>query len=133
MQTTHGLTFTAGYYWNQNDPARDFARRFFARRKMMPSKNHALIYTAVTQYLRAVEAVGTDDAVAVNRAMRERPFSFFGKPATIRGDGRVLYDETLWRVKTPPESKEPWDYYTELRTIPASDAFLPPNREACGG
>src|SRR4051794_22677150 len=78
LPTTQGLEFTAGYYWNQDDAARSFARRFFAQQKMMPSKNHALIYTAVTQYLRAVDAAGTDEAVAVNRAMRERPFSFFG-------------------------------------------------------
>ena len=99
----------------------------------MPSKNHALIYTAVTQYLHAVDAAGTDEAVAVNRAMRERPFNFFGKPASIRGDGRVLFDETLWRIKKPEESKEPWDYYAPVRTIPAADAFLPANGEACGG
>jgi branched-chain amino acid transport system substrate-binding protein len=133
LPTTQGLTFTAGYYWNQDDPARAFARRFFAQQKMMPSKNHALIYTAVTQYLHAVDAAGTDEAVAVNRAMRERPFNFFGKPASIRGDGRVLFDETLWRIKKPEESKEPWDYYAPVRTIPAADAFLPANGEACGG
>ena len=132
LAATQGLTFTAGYYWNQNDAARDFGRRFFARQNMMPSKNHALIYTAVTQYLRAAEAAGTDEAVAVNRAMRAAPFSFFGKDATIRGDGRVLYDEALWRVKRPDESKEAWDDYVLVRTIPVADAFLPPNKEACG-
>lgn len=133
LPATQGLEFTAGYYWNQDEPSRSFARRFFAQQKMMPSKNHALIYTAVTQFLRAVDAAGTDEAVAVNRAMRDRPFNFFGKPATIRADGRVLYDETLWQVKKPGESTEPWDYYAPVRTIPAADAFLPPNREACGG
>jgi len=133
LPTTHGLTFTAGYYWDQDDPARAFARRFFAQQKMMPSKNHALIYTAVTQYLGAIDAAGTDEAVAVNRAMRERPFNFFGKPASIRGDGRVLFDVTLWRIKKPEESREPWDYYAPVRNIPAADAFLPANREACGG
>ncbi|MBC7801287.1 MAG: hypothetical protein H7Z10_11750 [Gemmatimonadaceae bacterium] len=65
--------------------------------------------------------------------MRDRPVDYFGKPATVRGDGRVLYDLTLWRVKAPGESKAPWDYYAPVRTIPAADAFLPPNREACGG
>ncbi len=133
LPTAQGLTFTASYYWDQNDEARAFARRFFEKMHMMPSKNHALIYTAVTQFLRAVDAAGTDDAVAVNRAMRDRPFSYFGRPATIRGDGRVLFDTMVWKVKTPAESKEPWDYYAPVRLIPAADAFLPPNREACGG
>jgi len=133
LAATQGYTFTEGFYWNQNDEARAFAKRFFAARGAMPSKNHAEIYTAVTHYLRAVEAVGTDEAVAVNRAMRERPLDYFGHPATVRSDGRVLFEVTLWQVKTPAESKEPWDFYIPVRTIPATEAFLPINREACGG
>ena len=133
LDAAQGFTFTEGFYWNQNESSRSFARRFFQQMQMMPSKNHAEIYTAVLHYLRAVEAAGTDEAVAVNRAMRERPLDYFGKPATVRSDGRVLYDVTLWRVKTPAESSGPWDYYTPVRTIPAAEAFLPPNREACGG
>ena len=133
LAATQGYTFTEGFYWNQNEVARAFAQRFFSIRQAMPSKNHAEIYTAVTHYLRAIEAAGTDEAVAVNRAMRERPLSYFGHPATVRSDGRVLFDVELWQVKTPAESKEPWDYYTPVRTIPAAEAFLPINREACGG
>ena len=133
LEAAQNFTLTSGFYWEQNEDSRAFAQRFLARQGVMPSKNHALIYTAVTQYLRAIDAAGTDDAVAVNRAMRERPFSFFGRPASIRGDGRVLFDVTLWRVKMPEESKAPWDFYAPVRTIPANDAFLPPNREACGG
>ncbi len=133
LPAVQGYSFTEGFYWDQSDAARAFARRFFAVQKMMPSKNHAEIYTAVTHYLRAVDTAGTDEAVAVNRAMRERPLDYFGKPATVRSDGRVLYDVTLWRVKAPAESKEPWDYYAPVRTIPAADAFLPLNKEACGG
>lgn len=132
LAATQGLTFTAGYYWNQNDASRAFARRFFAQQHMMPSKNHALIYAAVTQYLRAVDAAGTDEAVAVNKAMRARPFDFFGKPATVRVDGRVLYEESLWRVKKPGESTEPWDDYALVRTVPAAAAFLPAVA-GCGG
>lgn len=133
LPATQGYTFTEGFYWNQNQVARAFAERFYAIRQAMPSKNHAEIYTAVTHYLRAIEAAGTDEAVAVNRAMRERPLDYFGHPATVRSDGRVLFDVELWQVKTPAESKEPWDYYTPVRTIPAAEAFLPINREACGG
>ena len=133
LPAVQGYTFTEGFYWNQSDASRAFARRFFAERRAMPSKNHAEIYTAVTHFLRAVNAAGTDEAVAVNRAMRERPLDYFGKPASVRGDGRVMYDVTLWRVKAPGESREPWDYYNPVRTIPAAEAFLPVNREVCGG
>ena len=133
LPAAQGFSFTAGFYWDQNDASRAFARRFFAVQKAMPSKNHAEVYTAVTHYLRAIDATGTDDAVAVNRAMRDRPLDYFGNPAMVRADGRVLYDVTLWRVKAPSESSGPWDYYAPVRTIPAAEAFLPMNREACGG
>ncbi len=132
LQTAQGLIFTSGFYWDQNEPARQFSRRFFARRRMMPSKNHALVYTAVTHYLRSLKRAGTDEAVAANRAMRAAGFDFFGKPATVRHDGRVLYEEALWRVKSPQESTKPWDDYALVRTIPINEAFLPPSR-ACGG
>jgi branched-chain amino acid transport system substrate-binding protein len=96
----------------------------------MPTKNHAEIYTAVLHYLRAIDAAGTDEAVAANKMMRRMPVDYFGRPATVRADGRVLYDLTLYRVKTPAESKGPWDYYAPVRTVPMNEAFLPMN-EAC--
>ena len=71
------------------------------------------------------------DAVAANKAMRDTPVAFFGRPATLRADGRLLYDPVLYRVKKPTESKAPWDYYEAVRTIPQNEAFLPMN-PACG-
>ncbi len=132
LNTAQGLHVTAGFYWDQNDKARAFARRFFDKRKMMPSKNHAEIYTAVLHYLQAIDKAGTDEAVAVNKAMRAAPVDYFGRSATLRGDGRVLYDLTLYRVKKPADSKAPWDYYEKVRDIPAAEAFLPAN-PACNG
>ncbi len=132
LDTAQGLAVTSGFYWDQSDSARAFARRFFEKRRMMPSKNHAEIYTAVLHYLRAVDAAGTDEAVAVNKAMRAAPVDYFGRSATLRADGRLLYDLTLYRVKTPGESKTPWDFYAAVRAIPAAEAFLPMN-PACGG
>lgn len=131
LDVAKGLTFASGFYWDQNDAARAFAKRFFAQRHAMPSKNQAEVYTAVRHYLEAVAAVGGDDAVAVNKAMRAAPVDYFGHQASIRDDGRVLYDLTLYRVKDASESKYPWDYYRALRTIPASEAFLPVNHDAC--
>ena len=84
-------------------------------------------------YLRSVDAVGTDNATAVGRKMRELPVDYFGKPASIRSDGRVLYDLDVYRVKKKSEQTAPWDYYTPLRKIPAAEAFLPVNATACGG
>lgn len=132
LQTAQNLKLTSGFYWDQGDDARAFAKRFFAARGAMPTRNHAAIYTAVKHYLEAVKAVGSDEAGAVGKAMRAAPIDYFGHPAKMRSDGRVLYDLTLYRVKTPAESNAPWDYYAKVRDIPAAEAFKPQNVEICG-
>ena len=132
LPTAQGLNLTSGFYWDQSDEARAFSQRFFASQRMMPSRNHASIYAAVTHYLKAVKAAGTDDTAAVGKAMRAAPVAYFGHPAFMRSDGRVMYDLTLYRVKAPAQSKAPWDYYEKVRDIPAAEAFRPVNIEVCG-
>ncbi len=132
LPVTQGLTFAGSFYWDQNDAARAWARRFFADRGTMPTKNHALIYASTLHFLKSVAASGTAEALAVNRAMRALPVAYFGRPASIRSDGRVLFDLTLWRVKTPAESHAAWDVLSAVRNIPQSEAFLPVNTPVCG-
>jgi branched-chain amino acid transport system substrate-binding protein len=129
LAVCQGLSFPSGFYWDQSEASRAFARRFNAARKAMPTRNQAAIYAASLHFLKAMAQAGTRDPVAVNRAMRALPLDYFGHRATIRGDGRVLYDVTLYRVKSPAESKAAWDYYTPVATIPAEDAFL---AQSCG-
>ena len=125
LPVAQGLTFSSGFYWDQGNPARVFAERFHAARQAMPTRNQAAIYASTLHFLRAVAQAGTRDALAVNQAMRAMPADYLGRPATIRADGRALYDLTLYRVKAPGASKRPWDYYAPLATIPAADAFAP--------
>jgi branched-chain amino acid transport system substrate-binding protein len=127
LPVAQNLTFSEAFYWDQNDETRAFAKRFKDAVGIMPTKNHALIYTATLHYLKAVDKAGTDEAAAANKTMRELPVAFFGAQTKIRADGRHLYDPVLYRVKKPAESKGPWDYYETIRTIPASEAFLPMN------
>ena len=131
LATAQGFNLTAGFYWDQSDQSRAFAKRFMAEMQMMPGKDHAAIYTAVLHYLQAVKAAGTVEAVAVNHAMRAAPVDYFGHPATLRADGRLMDQVTLYRVKSPAESKAPWDYYAPVEQIAATDAYLPMN-PACG-
>jgi branched-chain amino acid transport system substrate-binding protein len=63
--------------------------------------------------------------------MRSMPVSYFGRPASVRSDGRVLFDLTLYRVKQPVQSDAPWDVYSRVRDIPQAEAFLPVNLAAC--
>ena len=127
LKATQGLTLSSGFYWDQNDAARNFAKPFSAARNAMPTKNQASVYASTLHFLKAMAQAGTRDAIAVNKAMRALKVDYLGHPGSIRPDGRVLYDLTLYRVKTPEASKGPWDYYTAIGNIPAAEAFLPMN------
>ncbi|WP_407529469.1 ABC transporter substrate-binding protein [Methylobacterium oryzisoli] len=131
LPAAKGLLVTTGFYWDQNEAARAFGKRFFAKAGRMPTKQQASVYASVTQYLKAVDATGTDEAGAVNQAMRKLPVAYFGHPASIRADGRVLYDLTLYEVKAPRESKGPYDYYKPLATIAAAEAFRSESESGC--
>ncbi|CAO3420254.1 ABC transporter substrate-binding protein [Azospirillum doebereinerae] len=131
LELAKGLYVTEGFYWDQNDRTRAWSKRFFDRHGKMPSKEQANTYLATTHWLKAVKAAGTTDSEPVTAAMKAMPTDYFGVPGSIRKDGRVLYDLALYQVKTPAESKAPWDYYTQLRAIPAAEAFLPLEKSTC--
>ena len=132
LGVAHGLTFMQSWYWDLNDRTREFAKRFYARRGRMPNDNQVALYSSVRHYLEAVAKAGTDDAAAVMKAMREAPIhDVFTDNGTVRADGRVLYDRYLMQVKTPAESKSPWDYLAVVAKIPAADAFRPPGAGGC--
>jgi branched-chain amino acid transport system substrate-binding protein len=131
LKDAQGMYVAAQYYWDQDDNSRAFAKRFFAIEKREPTKLQAATYAAVLHYLKAVQAGGTDEAKAVNAEMRKLPVDFFGRPARIRKDGRVIYDLTLYRVKAPEASKYPWDYYEKISDIPGDTAFRPEDAGGC--
>ncbi len=127
LTAAQGLTFPSSFYWDSNVDSRAFAKRFMEARNAAPTRNQAAIYAATLHFLKAMAQAGTDDPLAVNRAMRAMPVSYFSAPASMRADGRVLYPITLYRVKRPEESRYAWDYYAPLGTILAAEAFLPIN------
>ncbi|HEY1781148.1 MAG TPA: ABC transporter substrate-binding protein [Roseiarcus sp.] len=132
LDVAHGPTFMQSWYWDLDDQTQEFARRFYARRGRMPNDNQVALYFSMRHYLEAVAKAGTDDVGSVMRAMREAPIhDIFTADGTIRADGRVLYDRYLTRVKTPAESKYPWDYLSVVDKIPAADAFRPPGAGGC--
>jgi branched-chain amino acid transport system substrate-binding protein len=127
LQTAQGLTFTETFYWDQNDASRAFAKRFSALDKgIYPTMVHAGVYASVLHYLKAVEALKSDDGTKVVAKMKEMATDdpLFGK-GSIRVDGRKIHPAFLVEVKKPSESKGPWDYYKVRTTIPADQAFRP--------
>jgi branched-chain amino acid transport system substrate-binding protein len=124
LQTTQGMYLTDGWYWNQSPESREWGRRFFEKMKRMPSMLQAGDYSAVTTYLKAVKAAGTDDADAVMAQLKKAKISdMFTKNGVIRADGRMVHDMYLMQVKSPAESKEPWDYFKLVQTIPGDEAY----------
>lgn len=108
-----------------NDQTRAFSKRFFEKTGRMPGMVQAGTYSAVLHYLKAVKAANSADAKAVADKMREIKVDDFFAKGFVREDGRMVHDMYLVEVKTPEESKAPWDYYKVLRTIPAKDAVQP--------
>ncbi|MDH4181407.1 MAG: ABC transporter substrate-binding protein, partial [Betaproteobacteria bacterium] len=97
-----------------------------------PTMIHAGVYSAVLHYLKAVEALGSDDGTRVVAKMKELPTDdpLFGR-GTIRADGRKLHPVYLVEAKAPSESRAPWDYYHVRATIPAEQAFRPLAEGGC--
>ena len=134
LNIAQGLIFTEAWYWDQNDTNRAFAQKFAPQNKgIYPSMIHAGVYSAVTHYLKAVHELKSDaDGKAVVAKMKATPTDdkLFGK-GTIRADGRKIHDMYLFEVKTPAESKGPWDLYKQRAVIPAAQAFRPLNEGGC--
>ena len=132
LQVAQNLTFLTGFYWDMDEASRAWSRRFFERRKRMPTQFQAGMYSAVTHYLAAVKAAGTDDAAGVMAQMRATSVDdMFSHHGVLRVDGRMVHDMLLVRVKTPQASKYPWDYYDVLETIPGAAAFRPLAESDC--
>jgi branched-chain amino acid transport system substrate-binding protein len=132
LEAAQGLTFVTGFYWDRDEATRAWSQRFFARHQRMPTQAQAAVYSAVRHYLRAVAAAGTDEAKAVMAKMRDLPVDdFFAKNAKLREDGRLVHDMYFVQVKTPAESREPWDYYKILATIPGDKAFRSLEESGC--
>jgi branched-chain amino acid transport system substrate-binding protein len=132
LKATQGMYLTDGWYWNLNSETRAWARRYFSVMKKMPSMIQAADYSVTWQYLQAVKAIGSDDADRVMAQLRKTPINdMFAKGGTVRPDGRMVHDMYLMQVKSPAESKEPWDYYRVVQTIKGEDAFTTKVESKC--
>lgn len=132
LKAAQGLQLSSPFYWDMNEETRAFSKRFEARVGRPPTWDQAGVYSAVAHYLKAVKAVGGKDSDKVMAKMRETPINdFMSKNATLRADGRVVRDMHLFEVKTPEESKGPWDLYKLVATVPGKDAFRPLDQGKC--
>ena len=132
LPVTQGMYVAEGYYWDMNDDTRRLGKRFFAKMHKMPTMSQAGVYSSVLQYLKAVQATGTDDADTVIKKLKETTINDdFVKGGKIRQDGRMVHEFYLFQVKSPSESKYAWDYYKLVSKIPADQAFQPLSESRC--
>ncbi|MEA3159983.1 MAG: branched-chain amino acid transport system substrate-binding protein [Gammaproteobacteria bacterium] len=123
LQTAQGLYLTTSWYWDLNDQTRAFAKRFYAKMNRQPTENQAAYYSATFQYLNAVKAVGSTDSDKVMAQLKKTKINdFFAKDGSIRADGLMVHTMYVMQVKTPAESKYPWDYYKVIKTMTAEQA-----------
>jgi len=133
LNNAQGLILTESFYWDYNEQTRAFAKRFAAAdRGVHPTMVHAGVYAGVLHYLKAVQALKSDDGAKVIQKMKEIPTDdpLFGQ-GRIRQDGRKVHPAYLLEVKKPSESKYPWDYYKIRATIAAEQAFRPEKDGGC--
>src|SRR5258708_26511213 len=127
LATAKGTYLTTAFYWDRDDASRKWAKRFFQRHKKMPTMVQAGVYSELMHYFQAIKAAGTDDADKVMAKMKATPVNdFFAKNGHIGADGLHRHDMYLAQVKSPEESKYPWDYYKIVKTLPAAEPFEAP-------
>ncbi len=133
LNAGQGLYLTEAFYWDLNEQTRAFSKKFAARfNGLPPSMIQAGVYASMIHYMKAVKAANTTEGLTVVNMMKAMPTddSLFGK-GSIRPDGRKIHDMHLFQVKSPAESKGPWDYYKLVQDIPAAEAFRPIAEGGC--
>jgi branched-chain amino acid transport system substrate-binding protein len=132
LETAQGMVFTEAYYWDQNDRTRAYGERFARIHGRPPTMFQASMWGAVTHYLKAVQAAGTDAAAPVMAKMRETPINdFMTTDGTIRADGRVIRDMYLMKAKQPAQARGEWDLLEVAQTIPGNEAYRPLAEGGC--
>jgi branched-chain amino acid transport system substrate-binding protein len=132
LAAAQGLILTEAFYWDTDEATRAWSKRFFDRTQAMPTAMQAADYSATLHWLKAVKAAGTTNADAVGAAMRATPVDdMFAHHGTLRRDGAMVHDMVLLKVKTPAESRGPWDVYNVLATVPGAETFPRLEDEVC--
>ncbi|MCX8133282.1 MAG: ABC transporter substrate-binding protein [Roseococcus sp.] len=137
LESAQGMVMCEVFYHDLNDRTRALARRILRRTpENMPNQEHAGTYSCAVHYLKAVAEVGAARAKAsgieVINVMKRMPTDddAFG-PGRIREDNRKIHPAYLFEVKSPAESRGPWDFYKLRATVPAEEAFRPVAEGGC--
>ncbi|WP_315837461.1 ABC transporter substrate-binding protein [Bradyrhizobium prioriisuperbiae] len=132
LETAQGAILSESFYWDSDDDTRAWNKRFTDRHGAPANMMQAGVYSSVLHYLKSVAKTGTVEGGAVAAAMKSIPVEdFYTKGAVVRADGRVMRDMYIFRVKSPSESKGPWDLYEKLGKVDAVEAYVPIDQSLC--
>ncbi|HZF82458.1 MAG TPA: ABC transporter substrate-binding protein [Burkholderiaceae bacterium] len=131
LKNTEGLLLTTSWDWNLDDESRKFGKRYFDKMKRMPTDIQAADYSATMNYLKAVQATKTTDSDKVMAYLKSTPLKDFYAQGTVRPDGRYVHDMYLMQVKSPAESKQPWDYYKVVSKLPGDQVYTTKAESKC--
>lgn len=133
LDTAQGLRITTPFYWDRNPETRAWSERFMARNNgVIPTQHNAGAYSAVTHYLKAVQASNSDKGSVVSAQMKATPVNDFQmKDVPIRADGQVMRPVYSVQIKKPSESTGPNDLYTVLEELPAEAVWRPLAEGGC--
>ena len=132
LPLAQGITAVMPFYYDINDQAKAWAKRFQEKHGKEPGWGHIADYEATMAYLQAVQRTGTDDASVVIPSMKAQTYNTFSLDgATIRDDMKLVRPMYLFKVKTPAQSKAPGDFYDIIGKVAAKDAFSPVSASAC--
>ncbi len=132
LEIAQGLQFTTAFVWNQNEETKAWSDRFNKIHGAMPTMVQAGVYSAVTNYLKAVKEAGTDETEAVRAKLGEMTLNdMFVKGGKIAPNGSMLHDMYLVEAKKPSESESEWDLLRVISKIPADQAYISMEESKC--
>jgi branched-chain amino acid transport system substrate-binding protein len=132
LATAQNMDMATSFYWDYDDQTRAWSKRFAARFGKAPNDNHAGVYSAVSHYLKATQALQGTDALAVMEWLRGHSFDdFYVRNGKLLANGRLMKDMYLAQVKKPAESKGPDDLLSVIKVIPGEQAFRPIAESVC--
>lgn len=132
VEAMKGVRFAAPWFWTKNEASKAFGLRMKEITGNAPGWVAAGTYSAVSNYLKAVDAAGTDEPKAVLKALHEMKIEdFFIENATMYPNGRLTHDMYYIQVKDPSQVKEKDDFFELIAAVPAKEAFKPYSESAC--
>jgi branched-chain amino acid transport system substrate-binding protein len=127
-----GLRFIDPWYWGMDDSSKAFANTFFDRFKKMPTSVQASTYSSTLQYLKAIQAIESDDPHKIRDYFLKNTLEdAFLRNGRLQENNRMAHDVYLVEVKKPQDSTRDWDYEKVLATVSADKAFRPASESAC--